>query len=155
MEGKLTATNSQYNEILEDICVGKGSNKEIGERYGRTPSYINSIRKKVESMKYEPRIEDSRLVCYKCAVPAIGSPNFHLHHNHKNLKWIAVVCPKCNRELESEITFIPKKLDLSLNYGQIEAWRELMKEYNEKDLKGFILKFPKHYFNKRMKEACE
>lgn len=136
-----------FNGILRDICTMNGSNKKIAERYGRTPAYVNSLRKKVESLRYEPRIGDGELLCcYKCGISEreIDS-SWIFHHNHKTLEWIAIVCRKCNRELEAEISLIPKKLDLSLNHDQLKEWRLLMKEFNEKDLKSFIAKFPKHY----------
>lgn len=142
-----------YNEMLEDICDGRGSIKKIAERYGRSPSYVKTVSKKVESMRYKPRFRDGRLCCHMCGCTADDTDTFHLHHNHKTGKWIAILCRKCNKQAEAELTFIPKKLVISLTFEQTKSWMAFMQEFKQKNLKKFIKNFPE--FCKKLGEQNE
>lgn len=142
----MTEKFKTYNQILEDLCAGKGSVKEIAQRYDKHPNYVHSIKKKIDKLKYEPRMIDLKLSCHQCGRNYIDHGiNYHIHHVHptatRKMEWIAILCHQCNKEME-QIKYIPQKYEIRLSSNEYERLIKIANKLGFRTIEKLIKHIP-------------
>lgn len=74
---------------------------DIGKKYGYSKSYISLTNKRLNQLKYKPKIKDNKVVCLECN----REDSLCIHHNHKTGQPIAILCHKCNRKAGNRVIF--------------------------------------------------
>ena len=92
-------TPERNKERLYDIYFKTDTIENLAKKYEIPRDYLNKIKSKLKKLKYPPRIEDNKLVCYQCGKE--NEKRLVFHHNHKTNEYIALVCDSCNQKLEN------------------------------------------------------
>lgn len=112
---------SENNDLmLNDIYFRRDIQANIAKKYGYSAGYISQIKTKFKQLKYKPKIEDGKLVCYKCG----NKDHLEFHYNHSTGELIILVCHSCN---------------LKVQYNEIEHISNEVSEVNTKLLDKFVL----------------
>lgn len=97
-------TPDRNKERLYDVYFKTDTIENLAKKYGIPTDYLNKLKIKLEKLKYPPRIEGNKLVCYQCGMES--KKRLVFHHNHKTNEYIALVCDSCNQKLENNESVI-------------------------------------------------
>nr|BDI55105.1 MAG: transcription elongation factor Elf1 [uncultured archaeon] len=112
---------SENNDLmLNDIYFRRYIQANIARKYGYSAGYISQIKTKFKQLKNKPKIEDGRLVCYKCG----NKDHLEFHYNRSTGELIILVCHSCN---------------LKIQYNEIEHISNEVSEVNTELLDKFVL----------------
>lgn len=97
-------TPDRNKERLYDVYFKTDTIENLAKKYDIPKDYLNKIKSKFEKLKYSPRIEGNKLVCYQCGMES--KKRLVFHHNHKTNEYIALVCDSCNQKLDNNESVI-------------------------------------------------
>lgn len=99
--------NENYDLMLNDIYFRRDNQANIAKKYGCTAGYISQIKTKFKQLKYKPKIEDGKLVCYNCENKNL----LEFHYNRSTGELISLVCHSCKLKIQyDEIEHISKEV---------------------------------------------
>lgn len=88
--------NENHDLMLNDLYFKRDIQANIAKKYGYSPGYISQIKTKFKQLKYKPKIEDEKLVCYKCG----NKDHLEFHYNRSTGELIILVCHSCNLKID-------------------------------------------------------
>jgi len=112
--------SENYDLMLNDIYFRRDIQANIAKKYGFSAGYISQIKTKFKQLKYKPKIEDGKLVCYKCG----NKDRLEFHYNRSTGELMILVCHSCN---------------LKIRYDEIEHISDEVSEVNTELLDKFVL----------------
>ena len=112
-------TPERNKERLYDIYFKTDTIENLAKKYEIPKDYLNKIKNKLKKLKYPPRIEDNKLVCYQCGKE--NEKRLIFHHNHKTNEYIALVCDSCNQKLENNESVIYPLQDNTKKVERLET----------------------------------
>lgn len=112
-----THTPERNKERLYDIYFKTDTIENLAKKYEIPKDYLNKIKKKFERLKYPPKIDNNKLVCYQCGKGK--DKRLVFHHNHQTDEFIALVCDSCNQKLGNDESIIDSQIKKKLPVQKI------------------------------------
>lgn len=91
----------KIDNILNDLIINKYKQSYIASIHNISSSYISTINKQLEHIKYKPYIINNKVVCLNCNI----DNDLCIHHNHETGEPIAIICKKCNSKIKNKSIF--------------------------------------------------
>lgn len=113
-----THTPKRNKERLYDIYFKTDTIENLAKKYKIPKDYLNKIKKKFERLKYPPKIDNNKLVCYQCGKGK--DKRLVFHHNHQTDEFIALVCDSCNQKLDNDESIIDSQTKKKLPVQKIK-----------------------------------
>lgn len=95
-------TKRKIDGILTEILINKEyKQSNIAEKVGVSQSYVSLVSRRLNQIKYLPRIENNTVKCLECG----EASDLCIHQDHDTGRPIAVVCRKCNHKEFNKTVF--------------------------------------------------
>lgn len=138
----------KYNELIYSCYIGGEKGIELARKYNVSESYISQIRSKLKQLIHKPKIQDGKIICYRCE----NEGELVFHYNHNTGQQISLVCSRCNlKTMNNELEYSNKGVNNSISeklekikegYLQFKIlFEDLVKDVSPDNLKKLLRNF--------------